>query len=364
MVAKAQAQAHQSNARRLMKSVKSKATKTISSASKAVRTAVSSLGVSVRGGQAQSTKASEANAELQSEHDHGDLDMASIMDMDYVNELPRASTAVLSVAPAERDTLTQAAWLPARATVDDMEGESESTSSSGSEDGSELGDEGGRTGTEDEFEDDFEAQLEKEWAELDPSCMLLSPRQANPVIDPVLLGKIAACLSTRYGVSMAIAHRNLANAKIECWGRLVCNTEGGDTVNASEMVKRLQEDSRDASYVRYELLADRNARFRKKAPEYVPETFYRQLRRIFALEMPASDELGTTESQTLILGSILTCKIEMQNDLDMHYFKQHGGTEVVDISTIQCLVGCVKDRGWWVIIDRSRKLARAQFCLD
>ncbi|PPQ82425.1 hypothetical protein CVT26_013426 [Gymnopilus dilepis] len=197
-----------------------------------------------------------------------------------------------------------------------------------------------------------------------PSCMLLSPRQANPVIDPALLGKIAACLSTRYGVSMAIARRNLANAKIECWGRLVCSTEGGDTVNASEMVKRSQEDSRDASYVRYELLVDRNARSRKKAPEYVPETFYGQLRRIFVLEMPASDELGTTESQTLILGSILTCKIEMQNDLDMHYFKQYRGTEVVDISTIQCLVGRVKDRGWWVIIDRSGKLARAQFCLD
>ncbi|PPR01575.1 hypothetical protein CVT26_013341 [Gymnopilus dilepis] len=67
--------------------------------------------------------------------------------------------------------------------------------------------------------------------------------------------------------------------------------------------------------------------------------------------MPASDEAGTTESQTLILGSILTCKIEMQNDLDMHYSKQHAGTVVVDISTIQRLVGRVK-------------LARAQFCLD
>ena len=105
MVARAQAQAHQSNARRLMKSVRSKATKTISSVLKAVRTAVSSLGVSVRGGQAQSTTASEATAELQSEHSHGDLDMASIMDLDYANELPRASTAVPSAALAERDTL-------------------------------------------------------------------------------------------------------------------------------------------------------------------------------------------------------------------------------------------------------------------
>ncbi|PPQ86465.1 hypothetical protein CVT26_011860, partial [Gymnopilus dilepis] len=64
---------------------------------------------------------------------------------------------------------------------------------------------------------------------------------------------------------MAIARRNLAKAKIECWGRLVCNTEGGDTVNASEIVKGSQEDLRDASYVRYELLVDKNARYRRKA---------------------------------------------------------------------------------------------------
>ena len=48
----------------------------------------------------------------------------------------------------------------------------------------------------------------------------------------------------------------------------------------------------------------------------------------------------------------------------MHYFKTHGRTEVVDITTVQCLVGRVKDRGTWTIIDRSGNLARATFELD
>lgn len=116
--------------------------------------------------------------------------------------------------------------------------------------------------------------------------------------------------------------------------------------------------------MQYELLVDQNANRRNLAPKFVPETFYGQLQHIFVVPMPAAEELGIAEPQTLILASILTCDIEAQNDLDMHYFKQHGRTEVVDIATIQCLVGRVRDRDWWTIIDRSGKLARAEFALD
>jgi len=33
--------------------------------------------------------------------------------------------------------------------------------------------------------------------------------------------------------------------------------------------------------------------------------------------------------------------------LDMHYYKKLGRTDVVDIRAVQCLVGRVRDRGWW-----------------
>jgi hypothetical protein len=98
----------------------------------------------------------------------------------------------------------------------------------------------------------------------------------------------------------------------------------------------------------------------------VPETFYGQLQHIFVVKMPAAPQLlaGIANPEILILASILTCDIEEKNDLDMHYYKTHGRTEVVDITTVQCLVGRVKDRGSWTIIDRSGNLARATFELD
>ena len=63
----------------------------------------------------------------------------------------------------------------------------------------------------------------------------------------------------------------------------------------------------------------------------------------------------------MILVSIKNCPIVRQNDLDMHYYQNGDGyTEVVDITAVQCLVARVFDRGWWTIIDRSGKLARAE----
>jgi len=77
--------------------------------------------------------------------------------------------------------------------------------------------------------------------------------------------------------------------------------------------------------------------------------------------MPATQDLRLDSPETVILASIKNCPIEHHNDLDMHYYRNVDGyTEIVDIAAIQCLVGRVFDRGWWMIIDRSGKLARAE----
>lgn len=81
--------------------------------------------------------------------------------------------------------------------------------------------------------------------------------------------------------------------------------------------------------------------------------------------MPAADDLHLHKPENLLLASIKNCPIERHNDLDMHYYRNEDGyTEIVDISAIQCLVGRVFDRGWWTIIDRSGKLARAEAVED
>jgi len=77
--------------------------------------------------------------------------------------------------------------------------------------------------------------------------------------------------------------------------------------------------------------------------------------------MPATQDLRLDEPETVILTSIKNCPIEGHNNLNMHYYRNEGGyTEIVDITAIQCLVGCVFDRSWWTIIDRSGKLACAE----
>jgi hypothetical protein len=79
------------------------------------------------------------------------------------------------------------------------------------------------------------------------------------------------------------------------------------------------------------------------------------------VRLPATQDLQLNEPETIILASIKNCPIKRSNDLDIHYYQsEEGYTEIVDITTIQCLVGRVFDRDWWAVIDRSGNLARAE----
>ena len=42
---------------------------------------------------------------------------------------------------------------------------------------------------------------------------------------------------------------------------------------------------------------------------------------------------------------------------DIYYYEEFGADEVVDLETIQCVVGRIKDRGKWALIDRSDRVA-------
>ena len=67
----------------------------------------------------------------------------------------------------------------------------------------------------------------------------------------------------------------------------------------------------------------------------------------------------------LILAVIRTCKIvEDHPALDIHYYSDEGGLDVLDITTVQCLVGRIRDRDRWAFIDRSGSLSRALYNPD
>ncbi len=67
--------------------------------------------------------------------------------------------------------------------------------------------------------------------------------------------------------------------------------------------------------------------------------------------MPSAQRLNLDEPTTVILALIREVKATLREDI--YYYKDFGVEEVVDMKTVQCVVGRVKDRGEWAIVDRS-----------
>ncbi|EJD42284.1 hypothetical protein AURDEDRAFT_19040, partial [Auricularia subglabra TFB-10046 SS5] len=140
------------------------------------------------------------------------------------------------------------------------------------------------------------------------------------------------------------------------WGK-VERLDGGDKIDARRMVK-LRHDSRDASFIRYTLDVDRNARQRNVTPDFAPVAFFGQLLRIFVLELPALPQYEQPRAQTLLLAEIQQCHDTTEpNNAGVRYFDgKYKPVEVIDLGCIECLVGQMQDRGKWAIIDRSNEL--------
>lgn len=119
----------------------------------------------------------------------------------------------------------------------------------------------------------------------------------------------------------------------------------------------------------YTQLVDINTRRPRARKIYRPRDFYGQLRNIVEISIPESHELQTQQRENLLLAVIRTLKTEpVPNTSGPVQYKDSaagvGGLDVVDLTTLQCCVGRVLDRGSWVIIDRSGPYARATFNLD
>ena len=116
----------------------------------------------------------------------------------------------------------------------------------------------------------------------------------------------------------------------------------------------------------YEVLVDKNKRFRNLPVDLEPRTFFGQLQHIIVVELGVSRCLSILEPETVILAAIQQCKdpTPSPNGLDMHHYVSEGCMEVVDMECVQCVVARVKDpdvRNGWVIFDWSGNQARAVF---
>jgi len=72
------------------------------------------------------------------------------------------------------------------------------------------------------------------------------------------------------------------------------------------------------------------------------------------LELRTAPQLNLANPTTIILAVIQTAKVTLNNGI--HYYMELGADEVVDLTTVQSVVGRIWDRGRWAIIDRGDNL--------
>ncbi|KAJ3745231.1 hypothetical protein EV360DRAFT_57488 [Lentinula raphanica] len=172
-----------------------------------------------------------------------------------------------------------------------------------------------------------------------PSCILLPPQQPSSTIPAAIVEKILISFATRFNARKATIRQYLLKDSISQWAK-VRRLNGGDDMNSSEMAS-FAEDRRDATFVRYDMLVDMNARRQTVAPEFQKQSFYGQLRHILVVSLSAGAELQTNTETTYILAAIQRCKIIGTSSSGAPYYEQMGAVKVVDMSVVQCLVGRV-----------------------
>ncbi|KAH9935848.1 hypothetical protein B0H21DRAFT_813369 [Amylocystis lapponica] len=199
-----------------------------------------------------------------------------------------------------------------------------------------------------------------------PTCVLLAPRRIEQIMNHSLKDKIVGALATRFNTSAAGA-RTILPQVLECWGKVRILNDG-DTIRAAAFTKA-RDDSRDATYVRYETLVDINAKFPRRPVILQKCTFYGQLQHLVVIRLTPYTRLNIAEPTTIIFAAIRSCLVDSSHsELDIHFYPQGaagvGPLDLVDVTCVQCLVGRVPDGQRWAIIDRSGMLSRAIYAED
>jgi hypothetical protein len=156
---------------------------------------------------------------------------------------------------------------------------------------------------------------------------------------------------------------------VEQWSR-VQKLHGGDSMRSSTMMQR-QVDTQDATHIRvsqysfvfwyisqssqYDVMVDIHARNRQRRSLYTVQSCYSQLQDIITITLPPIAQVNLTESQTFVLAGVRHCDTgHFTNALQTPVYERYAEYEVVDLSTLQCLVGQVKcDEKFWALLDRT-----------
>lgn len=222
---------------------------------------------------------------------------------------------------------------------------------------------------------------------IDKHCALL-PGSHVCTFGPGVIEKIVSFLCSRFTAATGAMVKTALPRVFQEWARARI-LPAGDVIHAAAYhgeedataaVNKNSEDwdYRDATYVKvsimiassvglphtncldvqYEPDVDVNARFRNMPVILRKETYYGQLMHLVVVNVGAIPSVNVSPT-TFLLAIIRKAVITSHHPtLNIHYYDKMGPLEVVDITTIPCLVGRVYDRGQWGIIDRSQLVSR------
>ncbi|KAF9792305.1 hypothetical protein BJ322DRAFT_1016127 [Thelephora terrestris] len=168
---------------------------------------------------------------------------------------------------------------------------------------------------------------------------------------------VYSCLFTRYGLDTGTEwqqehFQSLFPKEVEVWAKATISN--ADKVHAAALVEEDLQDHRDATFVRYLLLVDKMGHRRYVTPEFEPTECFGRLKYILKFDLPAGITPLVTQTTTLVLAIIQSTEVVYETPLKIPYFDKFGRSEAVDMTTVMCIVGRVKDhRGRWAIVDRS-----------
>ncbi|KIL56887.1 hypothetical protein M378DRAFT_62534, partial [Amanita muscaria Koide BX008] len=187
-----------------------------------------------------------------------------------------------------------------------------------------------------------------------PLYVLSSPKTTS-VLPRELWLKLTATLGTRFSMKAADV-RKLVPKQIEVteYGR-VRRLDGGDSMQARELVP-LPMDGRDMSFfLKYQLCVDIFAHIKRRKPVFELRNFYGQLLRIVIIDVP--EAFQGSQQKHWIYAIIQPVNITETGRFGTPYYQEMGPSEFVDLNFVQCVIGRVRDRDRWAIVDRSGALA-------
>ncbi|KAK2463507.1 hypothetical protein APHAL10511_004258 [Amanita phalloides] len=180
--------------------------------------------------------------------------------------------------------------------------------------------------------------------------VLKLPRSNSVLPDHIWKMAIAHLVTSNNVTAASVRHSIPHNTPVVQYGRVV-HLGSGDGMQCHDLVN-LGLDERDTSFVQYYVYVDKFAHQWRKQPVFECHTFYGQLLRILVVEVPA-DISQSKRRETVLLAVICDVKVKSRDPmLNIVHYKDMGPVTVVDLKTVECVVGRVYDHGSWAIVDR------------